>query len=64
MFFKAKHENKVVTKVIYNIIGINRSGHKEILGFYDFEFEESHFWLGALSDPKAHSVEDILDYFH
>ena len=60
MFFKAKQENKVVTKVIYNIMGITRSGHKEILGFYACESEGSHFWLGVLNDLKARGVEDIL----
>jgi transposase-like protein len=60
MFFKAKHENKMVTKAIYNIMGINQSGHKEILGFYSAESEGAHFWLGVLNDLKARGVEDIL----
>ena len=60
MFFKTKHENKMVTKVIYNIMGINQSGHKEILGFYACESEGSHFWLGVLNDLKARGIEDIL----
>ncbi len=60
MFFKAKVENKMVTKVIYNIMGINRSGHKEILGFYACESEGAHFWLGVLNDLKARGVEDVL----
>lgn len=60
MFFKAKHENKMVTKVIYNIMGISQSGHKEILGFYACESEGAHFWLGVLNDLKARGVEDIL----
>ena len=60
MFFKAKQENKVVTKVIYNIMGITQSGHKEILGFYACESEGAHFWLGVLNDLKARGVEDIL----
>jgi transposase-like protein len=33
MFFKVKQDNKVTTKVLYNIMGINSLGHKEILGF-------------------------------
>ena len=60
MFFKARHENKIVTKAIYNIMGINQSGHKEILGFYSAQAEGSHFWLGVLNDLKARGVEDIL----
>jgi len=39
MFFKVKQDNKVTTKVLYNIMGINSSGHKKILGFYPAESE-------------------------
>lgn len=60
MFFKTKQDNKVMTKVLYNIMGITRSGHKEILGFYACESEGAHFWLGVLNDLKARGVEDIL----
>ena len=60
MFFKSKQDNKIATKVIYNLMGITTSGHKEILGFYACESEGSHFWLGVLNDLKARGVDDIL----
>lgn len=60
MFFKARDEGKVTTKVLYNIMGINIDGRKDILGFYIAESEGSHFWLGVLNDLKARGVEDIL----
>jgi len=60
MFFKARENGKVVTKVIYNILGVNQQGHKDILGFYIAESEGAHFWLGVLNDLKARGVEDIL----
>ena len=60
MCFKTKQDNKVLTKVIYNIMGITTSGHKEILGFYSCESEGAHFWLGVLNDLKARGLEDIL----
>ena len=60
MFFKARQDNKVVTKAVYNIMGINQNGRKDILGFYSCESEGSHFWLGVLNDLKARGVEDIL----
>ena len=60
MYFKVKQDNKVTTKVIYNIMGINQSGHKDILGFYACESEGAHFWLSVLNDLKARGVEDIL----
>lgn len=60
MFFKVKKDNKVSTKVLYNIMGINQEGRKEILGFYACESEGAHFWLGVLNDLKARGVNDIL----
>lgn len=60
MYFKVKQDGKVLTKVLYNIMGINQSGIKEILGFYACESEGAHFWLGVLNDLKARGVKDIL----
>ena len=60
MFFKAREEGKVIRKVVYNILGINQQGEKEILGFYTAESEGAHFWLSVLNDLKNRGVEDIL----
>ena len=60
MFFKSRENNKVTTKVIYNILGIDQYGHKDVLGFYTAESEGAHFWLGVLNDLKARGVEDIF----
>lgn len=60
MFFKAREDGKVVTKTVYNILGVNQSGHKDILGFYIAEGEGAHFWLGVLNDLKSRGVSDIL----
>lgn len=60
MFFKTRHDNKVITKVVYNVMGIDQTGHKDILGFYACESEGSHFWLGVMNDLKARGVDDIL----
>lgn len=60
MFFKSRQDNKVTTKVVYNVMGINQEGEKDILGFYACETEGAHFWLGVLNDLKSRGVEDIL----
>lgn len=61
MFFKVRGENgQVVTKALYNILGINQDGRKEVLGFYTAETEGASFWLGVLNDLKARGVQDIL----
>lgn len=60
MFFKTREEGKVVQKAIYNILGINQEGRKELLGFYAAETEGASFWLGVLNDLKNRGVEDIF----
>lgn len=60
MFFKVRKDGKVVTKVLYNIMGIDQSGYKDILGFYSCESEGAHFWLSVLNDLKARGIRDIL----
>lgn len=59
MFFKARQDGKVITKVV-NIMGINQTGYKEILGFYASESEGPHFWLTVLNNLKTRGVQDIL----
>lgn len=60
MYFKSRENGKVVTKVIYNILGINQEGYKDILGFYVAESEGANFWLGVLNDLKQRGVQDVL----
>lgn len=60
MYFKSRENGKVVTKVVYNILGVNQEGYKDILGFYVAESEGSHFWLGVLNDLKQRGVQDVL----
>lgn len=60
MWFKTREEGKVIQKVIYNILGINQQGQKDILGFYSAESEGANFWLGVLNDLKNRGVEDIF----
>jgi len=60
MFFKARQDGQVVTKAMYNILGIDKSGKKDILGFYISESEGANFWLGVLNDLQARGVKDIL----
>jgi len=60
MHFKVKDEGKVVHKALYNILGINKDGEKEILGIYIAESEGANFWLQVLTDLYNRGVKDIL----
>lgn len=60
MHFKVKEEGKVTHKALYNILGINKAGHKDILGIYISESEGANFWLQVLTDLNNRGIEDIL----
>jgi len=57
---KVKEDGHCVSKCMYNILGIDQNGKKEVLGFYLAESEGANFWLGVLNDLKERGVEDIL----
>jgi transposase-like protein len=60
MHFKVKEDGKVVHKALYNILGINKEGRKEILGLYVSESEGANFWLQVLTDLHHRGVKDVL----
>ena len=60
MHFKVKEDGKVVHKALYNILGVNKEGRKEILGLYVSESEGANFWLQVLTDLNNRGVKDIL----
>jgi transposase-like protein len=60
MFYKVKEEGKVVNRCVYNILGINTEGRKELLGMYVSESEGANFWLGVLANLQQRGVSDVL----
>ena len=60
MHYKVKHEGRVQSRCVYNILGITTEGRKEILGMYVSENEGSNFWLSVLTDLQTRGVKDIL----
>lgn len=60
MHFKVREDGKVVHKALYNILGINKEGKKEILGLYVSESEGANFWLQVLTDLNNRGVKDVL----
>ena len=60
IFYKVREDGKVVDKAIYVIIGINREGKKEVLGFWISETESSSFWFKVFNDLKSRGVKDVL----
>lgn len=60
MFYKVREDGKVITRAVYNILGVNNCGTKELLGMYIAESESARFWLSTLEDLKNRGVQDIL----
>lgn len=60
MFYKVKEEGRTQTRCVYNILGINKEGRKEVLGMYVSQSEGANFWLGVITDLKQRGVDDIL----
>jgi putative transposase len=57
MYYKVRVDGKVVTRVLYSVIGLNLHGKKEVLGIYLSESEGAKFWLSVLNELKQRGVE-------
>ncbi len=60
MHYKVKEEGKITHKALYNILGVNPAGHKEVLGMYISESEGANFWLQVMTDMQNRGLKDIL----
>jgi putative transposase len=60
IFFKAREEGRVITKVVYTVLALDKTGRKDVLGFYCASSEGARFWLNVLNDLKQRGVQDIL----
>ena len=60
--YKAKDEEsgRAVTRAIYNVLAIDKTGHKDLLGMYISKSEGANFWLSFLTDLQNRGVKDIL----
>jgi transposase-like protein len=60
MHYKVREGSSVVTRAVYNILGVSLSGTKDLIGMYLSESEGAKFWLSVLTDLKSRGVEDRL----
>lgn len=49
-----------VTRAIYNVLALDSTGRKELLGMYIAKSEGANFWLSVLTDLQNRGVRDIL----
>lgn len=58
--YKVKEQGKVKSRAVYNILGINMEGKKDLIGVYVSEKEGANFWLSVLTDLNNRGVKDML----
>ncbi|MCY9669552.1 IS256 family transposase [Paenibacillus alginolyticus] len=58
--FKVRQDSRIISKAAYSVLGINLSGHKDILGIWIGENESASFWLNVCTELKNRGVSDIL----
>ena len=49
-----------IARAIYNVIGVDKEGHKDLLGMYVTHSEGANFRLSVLTDLQDRGVKDIL----
>lgn len=57
---KVRDGQRILSKSIHVVLGINLQGKKELLGLWITENEGAKFWLGILTELKNRGLEDIL----
>lgn len=60
MFYKVREGGRVQTRSVYNVLALDLSGRKHLIGIYVAESEGAKFWLQVLTDLKNRGLEDIL----
>lgn len=58
--YKVKDQGKTKSRAVYNILGVNKDGRKDLIGVYVSEMEGANFWLSVLTDLQNRGLKDIL----
>lgn len=58
--YRVKTDGRVVIRSVYNLLGIDIEGKKDLIGIYSAETEGAKFWLSVLTDLKNRGLQDIL----
>lgn len=62
--FNSRKDNKIVSKCVYSVLGINMEGQKEILGTWISENDSASFYASICADLKNCGVTDIFIVCH
>jgi len=57
---KVRQDKRIINKAVYVALGIESTGHKDILGLWMSENEGAKFWLANLTELRNRGLQDIL----
>ena len=57
---KVRQDKRIINKAVYVALGIELTGHKDVLGLWMSENEGAKFWLANLTELKNRGLQDIL----
>ena len=60
MHYKVKDGGRTESRAVYNVLAVNKDGHKELIGMYVSESEGVQLLAGVLTDHKARGMKDVL----
>jgi putative transposase len=60
LMVKMRHEGRVENRAVYVAVGIDLSGHKDVLGLWTSASEGARFWLQVLNEIRNRGVKDIF----
>ena len=60
LIVKVRQDKRIINKSVYIALGIDLSGHKDILGLWISDNEGAKFWLNNLTEMKNRGLLDIL----
>ncbi len=62
--FNTRKDNRIISKCVYSVLGINMEGQKDILGTWISENESASFYASICADLKNRGVSDIFIACH
>ena len=58
VYMKAREDHRIRSKALYLAIGINNTGHKEVLGFEVYDSEKLNTWKEFLEGLKSRGLRN------
>lgn len=58
---KLKRDGKIANVAVYNVLGVDLDGHREVLGHWIGDGAEgANFWLSVITDLQNRGVQDVF----